>query len=81
MRGFEYNASLVAKLQKMGMVRLRVTICNEGVIPSTVTYNCKPYLNCVVGNGKVESRGKWRISERECRLSKLIRRAEDDMIK
>lgn len=62
-------------------MRLCVTIYNDGVIPSTIVYDCKPYLNCVAGNGKVESKGTRRMSERECRLSKLARQAEDDMTK
>ena len=42
-------------------MRFYVTRYNDGVIPSTVTYNCKSYLNCVTGNGNVESKGKWRM--------------------
>jgi len=28
-------------------------------------YCHKPYLNCFAGNGKVGSKGKWRIPERK----------------
>ena len=68
-----------------GERRRRVRFCvakyNGGANPSMVAYNHKPNLNCVAGNGKVGSKGKWRTPDGECRPSRQVRQAKGDMTK
>ena len=62
-------------------MRFCVANCNGGENPSMVAYNHKPNLNCVVGNGKVGSKGKRRTPDGECRPSRQVRQAKGDMTK
>ena len=62
-------------------MRSCVAKCNDGVNPSIVAYNYKPNLNCVVGNGKVGSKGKRRTPDGECSPSRQVRQAKGDMTK